>query len=390
MGVHLIPIKAAMITFPLIAALLTIPFLIYNYHRYGYINKFRVLLTYSFALFMLTAFYLVILPLPETRNTCSGIAPGTKYYTLEPFTFVRDFLKETQVVGSDPATYLRAVHERAFQQAVFNFILLLPLGVYIRYYFRQKWYAALAAGLLVSLFFEWTQLTGLYGIYACPYRIFDADDLLLNTCGAVAGFFLAPVLLLLFPPKEQLDHHFDWETQPVGYIHRMLAFVLDWSLVAAGTRLAVTLQHIRLDSVKGLLQFPLTTLAVFAAYFIVLPYVTNGRTFGLWLLRLRIAGIGPRLSLKAITLRSSSLFFGYGGISFIFLSSASANTSPQRYVLIAWTVCFAAIQLVFAAHFVWMILRRKRLFFYELLSETHIERISIPKPRLEPGDKKRT
>src|SRR5699024_12280953 len=51
---------------------------------------------------------------------------------------------------------------------------------------------------------EITQLTGVYGIYNCPYRIFDVDDLLLNSTGALVGFLLAPILLALFPSRESI------------------------------------------------------------------------------------------------------------------------------------------------------------------------------------------
>lgn len=49
-----------------------------------------------------------------------------------------------------------------------------------------------------------TQLTGIYGIYNCPYRIFDVDDLILNSTGALFGFVIAPVLLALFPSRKSL------------------------------------------------------------------------------------------------------------------------------------------------------------------------------------------
>src|SRR5690625_7064385 len=59
-------------------------------------------------------------------------------------------------------------------------------------------------GFPVSLFFEITQISGLYGIYTCPYRLFNVDDLILNTLGSVIGFLVAPTILALFPSKEQV------------------------------------------------------------------------------------------------------------------------------------------------------------------------------------------
>ncbi|WP_171652444.1 VanZ family protein [Paenibacillus foliorum] len=374
MGSHLLPIKAALITFPLIALLLTIPSLIYNYWRYAYVNVFRMILMYSFVLFMLTAYYLVILPLPETRDTCSQQLPGTKYYTLLLFTFVFDFMKETQVVWEDPSTYSKVLHERAFQQVVFNFILLLPLGVYIRYYFRRKWLVALGAGFLVSLFFEVTQLTGLYGIYNCPYRIFDVNDLLLNTSGVLAGYWIAPVLLFLFPRKEALDQHIDWGIKPVGYIHRMLAFLIDgWLIMWIVAGISIPNQF-KLGKMAMLLEYPLTMFVVILGYSIALPYITNGCTFGLWLLRLRIAGNQPRLRFKEIIIRNGSLFYGYGGLSYLILSVVITEMDQNRYVAYTLFICFTIMQLVFVSHFVVVVFQRKRRFFYERLSETAVVR----------------
>jgi glycopeptide antibiotics resistance protein len=33
-------------------------------------------------------------------------------------------------------------------------------------------------------------LSGLFGVYPCPYRLFEIDDLMTNTAGAMIGFIL--------------------------------------------------------------------------------------------------------------------------------------------------------------------------------------------------------
>ena len=50
---------------------------------------------------------------------------------------------------------------------------------------------ALAMALGLTLFIETAQLTALFGLYPCPYRQFDVDDLILNVAGILAGFALA-------------------------------------------------------------------------------------------------------------------------------------------------------------------------------------------------------
>ena len=55
------------------------------------------------------------------------------------------------------------------------------------------------------MFFELTQLTGLYFIYPKPYRLFDIDDLLLNTTGGVLGYFLFGLIEKHLPSRDKID-----------------------------------------------------------------------------------------------------------------------------------------------------------------------------------------
>ncbi len=47
------------------------------------------------------------------------------------------------------------------------------------------------AALAMALLTEATQLTGTWGVYPCAIRQFSVDDLILNTAGAVLGFWVA-------------------------------------------------------------------------------------------------------------------------------------------------------------------------------------------------------
>lgn len=51
---YLVPIKAALIIFPFLALLITLPYIIYEYHHYGSVNKLRTLIIYSFILYLIT------------------------------------------------------------------------------------------------------------------------------------------------------------------------------------------------------------------------------------------------------------------------------------------------------------------------------------------------
>ena len=65
---YLSSIKTAIVAFPLLAAVITLPFILYQYHHYGSIHWMRVLIVYAFIFYMLAAYFLIILPLPDKSN----------------------------------------------------------------------------------------------------------------------------------------------------------------------------------------------------------------------------------------------------------------------------------------------------------------------------------
>ncbi len=83
----------------------------------------------------------------------------------------------------------------------------MPFGIYLRYFLKKReyWKRAFIISFLLTLFYEVTQVTGVYGIFNCAYRIFDVDDLMLNSAGAWLGFFLAPIVWALFPSHEAVQ-----------------------------------------------------------------------------------------------------------------------------------------------------------------------------------------
>ena len=62
------PIKQAMVVFPLIAGFFTLPYLLHEYRKYGAILFLRTLMVYSFILYMMCAYFLIILPLPPVEE----------------------------------------------------------------------------------------------------------------------------------------------------------------------------------------------------------------------------------------------------------------------------------------------------------------------------------
>ena len=84
MNVYVSNILFAALSFPLIAFFITLPYMIYQYRRFGSIPWLRTLVVYSFAFYLLCAYFLVLLPLPEDR---SAVVPYAQTPQLVPFNF---------------------------------------------------------------------------------------------------------------------------------------------------------------------------------------------------------------------------------------------------------------------------------------------------------------
>ena len=205
---YLEPVRIAVLVFPLIAAFFTIPFLIRNYRKYGGIAMMRVLVVYSFILYSLCAFFLTILPLPS-REAVAAMAP--KPIGWIPFTDLNTGLVKSGMDIAVPATLFSGVCWKAFFtsndffQIIANIIMQMPLGFYLRYYFRCSWKRTACIGFLVSLFYETTQFTGLWFLYPQAYRYATVDDLICNTLGCLLGFWLSPLLTRFLPSREEID-----------------------------------------------------------------------------------------------------------------------------------------------------------------------------------------
>ncbi|KEK23795.1 VanZ family protein [Bacillus gaemokensis] len=369
---YLFPIKTAFILFPILAMLLLIPFLIFNYRKYGYLNKWRSFILYSLFLYLLNAYFLVILPLPQTYDTCSLQPANTQHMQLVPFYFIQEITNHTVAILTKPVTYFHLLKESAFLQVAFNALLTIPFGMYLRYYFRRSFLQTIVFSLCLSLFFEITQVTGLYGIYNCAYRLFDVDDLFLNTLGGAIGYFIAPIFMYFLPKSSELDAHIDLATKPVGFIRRLIAMQIDWIFLSIVVPVIKNKgNHLFISSIQSytnLYELIFVTGAVFT-YFIIIPYFTNGKTVGKALLRIHIKGQNERITLKELFIRYGLFYFVLGGINYI-LSSSSILNRTDTLVLIVILLFTFVINGLFIIHVLLHIFSRDKLLFYERISHT--------------------
>ncbi|WP_375105760.1 VanZ family protein [Lysinibacillus fusiformis] len=267
----------------ILSFVLFIPWLIYTYRKYSYLSMSKTIIMFSFIFYFLSALCLVLLPFPSTRDTCSLQSPDTVHTNLRLFQFVEDILKDSGVVLTNPSTWLAITKPQAFYQAFFNFLLLMPFGVYLRYFLQERryWKRAFIISFLLTLFYEITQRTGIYGIFNCAYRIFDVDDLLLNSVGALLGFFLAPIVWALFPSHEEVEAKAaEMEKKDiVKPISILLALVIDLFIVQ------VILFIIgALTGYSGTFEF-LVVIALYMTIFGFIPSIMNGATVGMKIMR---------------------------------------------------------------------------------------------------------
>lgn len=182
---YFFPISYAFMMFPIAALVFTLPFLIVQYRRHGYIHKLRALILYLLLLYLMNAYFLVLLPFPSSRHNA---APSGSIVQFIPLQFIQDIVDGSSIIPDQISTYWSLLREPAFLQVIFNVALTVPFGMFLGYYFRTRWVVCILLSFAFSLSFEITQITGIYGFFDHPYRLFDVDDLITNTIGGIFGF----------------------------------------------------------------------------------------------------------------------------------------------------------------------------------------------------------
>lgn len=364
MSVYKIPITTAFVFFPIIAFIFTLPFLIYQYRKYGSIPFLRSAIFYSFILYLLCTYFLVILPLPSIEEVKNLTTPTTQ---LIPFDFVNDLLN-ISFNWRETSSYLNIIQSPAFYIAAFNILLTIPFGIYLRYYFECKWYKAFTFGFLLSLFFELTQLSGLYGIYPRPYRLFDVDDLILNTLGTMIGFLITPLVAIILPTRKELDEKSFEKGKRVTFFRRTLAYLIDFFfLTIMFIIISILIHNIPLQEY--------TMIITVFLYYIVIPLITEGKTFGKMILKLQVVAKSntrfQRIKVVARYILSYILFY-YQFIIINLLEQVPANSSILKIVINSSIVL---LKIYFCLNVISIILnmaKKDKSFLYEKITKTEI------------------
>ena len=221
--VYINDVVTGLIVFPFIAALFTLPYAMVQYHRYGSVSKYRTLIVYSFILYMLITYFMVILPLPDRASTVGNTLQD--HLNLIPFRQIWLYWHDKPISVATLAAYMKSM---ALWQLLFNILLTVPFGVYMRYYFKKDLKSTILLSFLLSLFYELSQLTALFGIYPGPYRLADVEDLICNTMGGALGYYIAYLFTKLLPSREEIDENCRQAGKIVTGMRRVWAVLFDY------------------------------------------------------------------------------------------------------------------------------------------------------------------
>lgn len=168
-----------------------------------------------------------VFPLPEPGTLDCEARSLFSYWQREPFASIAPIGDAFREQG------LSALTSGVFLQVFFNVLLFVPYGFFLHQVTRWRGLAVVMVGAATSLAIEVTQGTSFYGAYPCPYRLFDVDDLIVNTAGAALGLGLSYLLSRVWKGSDPVPVRDD---APPGLPRRILAATADLTavLVAAG------------------------------------------------------------------------------------------------------------------------------------------------------------
>ena len=354
-------IEQAIIFFPIIAFLISIPFVLIEYHKFGSISILKTLIIYSLILYLICAYFLIVLPLPSFDEVAKLTTPRLQ---LIPLRFIYDFITHTSLNILNPKTYLQAITQSYFYVPIYNLLLTLPFGVYLRYYFECDFKHTVLYSFLLSLFFELTQLSGLYFIYARSYRLFDVDDLLLNTLGGMLGYLLIGTIIKHLPKKEEIEEQALKKGTKVSGLKRSTSFILDLIiyglLVLLGNFIFKDFKIIYLSSI------------ILVIYYVILPFILKGSTLGQKFLNLKINDYKDKNNIGKLFLRILFFILSYFAIPFGILALTYNMKSfgfDHKVTIMISVVLLGVVALIYIITFIKYLFTSSPM-LYEKLSKT--------------------
>ncbi|MDR0899073.1 MAG: VanZ family protein [Lactobacillaceae bacterium] len=380
---YLESIQKAILIFPFIWILLTVPIFAFQYHRLGALSVWRIIIISSFTLYLLTLLFLIVFPLPTAQKIQQLITTHARRVNLNPLELAHNLklvYQNYEIYG-----WRSVITDSRFFEPVFNVIMMIPFGVYLRYYFKKSFSSIVVLAFMLSMFFEVTQLTGNFGMFARSYRLFDVDDILTNTFGAIIGFILTPIFRLVLPNLDQIDDKTKVKSNEISFLRRTTAFIIDFVIFTL-IALMLPFDHAILKVITSIIiTWTIPT-------FIASKYVK--KTIGMRIVSFGFVNQneGQKLTISQILVRQ---LLGVGGNIFIISSLLVSLLPNTNGALVGWfqiglnLILFGLPTLYVVVDISALIFKKDHQLWFEKLSKTilvadaKISQSSNPKPPQE-------
>lgn len=305
----------AVMAWPLVALLLTLPILLVQYIRYHRLPVGRVAVIYLFVFYALGLVAFALYPLPDDPSAycvAHHLSPQ-----LNPLQFIAD-------IQSDGV--------RAILQLGMNVAFFVPLGIILRNLAGLKLLPSIAIALATSLCIEFAQLTGAFGIFPCSYRLFDVCDLAMNTLGAALGFLVAVIL----PNFSHTDKRTEINTRP-SLLQRLVILVSDQLAIYIVTVLitapVIYFSDLSMSAINEIHSITFALIFILAQF--LLPLCFSGQT-----LFARLTGVSLDDKERAFVRR---LLYYIARLAFLYFVLVKTDTIAYPVLVIAaiFTYIFA-------------------------------------------------
>lgn len=239
-----------------------------------------------------------------------------------------------------------SVKNATFYVPAFNVLMLIPFGMYLRYYFKCSFKKTLLLTALLSLFFELTQISGLYFLYPRPYRLADIDDIIQNITGGCIGYALGTLAMWLLPSRDKIDKEALEAGSQVSQIRVGLSLLIDTFIVAIPYGFSNTA-----------IPFSL----FIALYFVVVP-LFNSKTLGSAFLRFKLTYKKQRVLRTMLRGLLITVYFYLIPDGLMYLINDFDKTSDSMLFLVLFPIMFAALILFYIITAVLMLMNKRFLF----------------------------
>ena len=351
MGSYLYDLKIAAAFFPLVALLVSIPFILIEYHKYGSVSLYKSIVFYSIVLYIMCAYFLIILPLPERSEVLKLTTPVLQ---LIPFNFIWDIIKHFTFTWSFfKSSYLYV--------PLFNILLTFPFGMYLRYCFHCNKKQTIIYTALLSLFFELTQLSGLYFIYPRAYRLCDIDDIILNTLGGLGGYYIIGLFSHYLPSWDKVNEKSIISGLEVSGFRRMTSLLLD------------VMNCVLLFIIISIfVSFKYLLLLVVIGYFVVIPLLMKGSTLAQKWLKLKVVDYHNNYNIIRTIFRFILFILIYIITPMLLLYVAFLFYKTENMLVICLICLICILVGIFYVVGVIKYAFTKKMMFYEKISKTKL------------------